>query len=194
MNHWPQPLRAPSRLPRLVRHEPFSFLPLALFTGMLLAPRPGRADEAPTYSVAVMHGNGARTVTHTVDEAMLPADYFIPSVTQSTAPTRWPGWLTLGAGALAVGLGAGLAYNAAQDGLTLHAQVTANPLAFASPSAQQQVADRVTALEDRAKLGVGVAAGGLVAAGIGTWLLLRQPSRHAALVPTGQGAELVVAF
>ncbi len=194
MNHWPQPLRATPLLRRAVRPEPFIFLPLALLAGMLLASRPASADEELTYSLTVEHRNGARTVTHAVEDPPTAADYAPQLLTRSTAALRWPGWLTLGAGALAVGMGAGLAYNAVQDGQTLRQQVLANPLPYASASAQAQLADKAATLDSQAKIGAGVAVAGVLAAGVGAWLLLRQPSRHAAVLPTSQGAELVVAF
>lgn len=93
-----------------------------------------------------------------------------------------------------MGVGMGLAVTAVQDGLALRQSVQANPLAYAAPASQQAVVDRAAALNSQATLGAGIAVAGIAAAGVGTWLLVRQPSRRAALVPTGQGALLAVAF
>ncbi len=194
MNHWPQPLRASTRWRGATRPEPLVFLPLALLAGLLLAPRAASADDAPSYSLTVEHGHGARTVTYAIDDAPRAADYAGSVLVRADGPSRWPGWLTLGVGAIALSMGGGMAYTALQDGQTLHQQVVANPLVYASSAAQQQLADKAAALQNQARLGAGVAAAGLVASGVGAWLLLRQPARQVAVLPALQGAELVVAF
>ncbi len=203
MNHWPVPLRLgqhPHVRPtwravvRLVRREPEIFLSLAALAGMLLAPRPASAEEAPSYTVTVEHRHEARTVVHAIDDAPRIADYANQTLTRSDAPQRWPGWVTLGVGVLAIGMGGGSAYSAVQDGLTLRQQVTANPLQYASPAAQQQVADKAASLNNQLMIGASVAVAGVAVAGVGTWLLLRQPSRYAAVVPTPQGVLLAMRF
>ena len=203
MNHWPLPVRA-QRYPHapshwhlvlsLARREPFIFLPLALLAGLLLAPRAGNAQEAPTYELTVEHQREARTVTHTIDDPPLAADFAPQVLHQSDSVSRWPGWLTLGVGAVAIGVGANMTITAIQDGLALRQSVQANPLAYAAPTSQQAVVDKAASLNSQVTLGAGVAVAGVAAAGVGAWLLLRQPSRRAAMVPTGQGALLVVAF
>ena len=187
-------------------HPPFRLLlkaaALLLCSAQLFAPRPVRADEATTYELTIQHFNEARVFTRTIENAPMRADYAPqftlgnagPMVAKSAHVSRWPGWLTLGTGVVTVGVGAVLAVRAAQEGLALQQAVTANPLQYAAPTTQQQVMDKAAALQTQVNVGLSVAVAGVAVAGVGTWLLLREPSRRAVVLPTGQGAQLTVAF
>ena len=209
MNHWPQPLRTwhqpqtrPSRhLPlNAVRPEPLIFIPLALLVGLLLAPRAANAQEAQrpptTFELTIEHHNEARVFVRRVEDTPLARDTTSLAPMLVTAPhsTRWAGWLSLGTGIAALGMGAALAVTAAQDGVTLQQNVQGNPLQYATAASQQQILDRAAALNRQLTLGAGVAVAGVAVAGVGTWLLLREPSRHTVVLPTSQGAQLTVAF
>ena len=184
-----------SSLSRLARRDPLIFVPLVLAVGLLLAPRQLLAEDLPKYELTVQHANQARIFVHTIDDAPRAVD-FAPQLglTRIERPTRWPGWLMLGSGLVATGVGAALAISAAQDGVALRQQVLANPLQYAAPASQQQVADQAASLSNQLTVGAAVAGTGVVVSVIGTWLLLRDPTRRAAVVPTGQGALLVTAF
>ena len=95
---------------------------------------------------------------------------------------------------MAVGIGGALAATAAQDAASLRQAVLASPLQFATAAAQQQAVTQAALLKSQLTIGMGVAAAGAVGVGVGAWLLLRQPWRHAVVLPTGQGAQLTVAF
>lgn len=90
-----------------------------------------------------------------------------PAPAPVPAPSALPGWLTLGGGVVAMAGGGGLiasalSFNQAKPGLTFSAALEAR-----------------TSAEARLIAGYGLLAAGVVAAGVGTWLLVARPSTPA---------------
>lgn len=114
-----------------------------------------------------------------------------PSVRATSAPARpLAGHATLGAGVLGVVAGGVLLGLAAADESTLQAKVAqtdgkGNVTGVAYGDAEQQA----TAIESRYRIGWAITGVGAVAAGVGTWLVLRHGDRVS--VAPGQGGAVV---
>ncbi len=106
----------------------------------------------------------------------------------------WPGWTLVGAGAaLAVG-GAALLIAVQSDA---NAITTAQQHAVGELITGVTYADaaaRVSSANTRIGVGWALMGTGVVAAGVGTWLLLRGDSARSALLPTSNGAIWLVQF
>ena len=95
--------------------------------------------------------------------------------------SKWPAWALLGGGAALVGVGAGLLIHGvgAEQALNREFRLAdGNVTGDISYAAARRRADGI-ALEQT--LGLVCAGAGLAAAGVGTWLALREPERAAAL-------------
>jgi tetratricopeptide (TPR) repeat protein len=110
-------------------------------------------------------------------------------------PVRWPGWALVGTGGALAVTGLALYLGAASDNKKLQADMTAtNATGLIVGLTHEEAAKRGDAINTRMGVAAGIAGAGLVAAGVGTWLLLRTPARAAVVLPQPGGAVLVWRF
>ncbi len=103
-------------------------------------------------------------------------------------------WTTLATGAAVALAGLGLGLSTLSDAAALHqSEATRSADGRITGTDYQSASSAVSSLNLRTGLAIGMGAGGLVCAGVGTWLLARGDAR-ATLAPTPGGATLAVRF
>jgi len=116
----------------------------------------------------------------------------------ATAPTaaapKWPAWAAIGGGAALAGSGLVLLLGANADASQLAADQTHGSGQSITKLSYAEAVSRADEINSRSLIGWGLAGAGVVSAGVGTWLLLRQPERKVALLPSGDGLLLAGRF
>ncbi len=112
----------------------------------------------------------------------------------AAAPTNVTAWSTIGGGVVLAGVGGWLLVSAAgiisdlEPKLRPGAGGTIDGISYDDATAEQSRANV------RQGTGIALIAAGVVAGGVGAWMLLDSPKRRVTLVPTGRGGLLRVSF
>jgi tetratricopeptide (TPR) repeat protein len=113
----------------------------------------------------------------------------------TAVPSKLPGMALAGLGGAAVLAGGVVLLLAQGDQAELDSQLaTRDASGGITGITKAKAVEEASRISSNYNLGWGLAGGGLVVAGIGTWWLLRNPQKTVRLVPTGNGVQLAWSF
>ncbi len=151
------------------------------------------ADKAPDQADAARWR--AEIAPKTFDEVPVPKDPApVVGVTKpAETPSNWPAWAALGGGVALLGGGAALYLGQADARATLDQQLADKQAGKVAGIDYQSYESKRTELNGNYRNAAILASAGVVAAGVGAWLLARVPEKVAVL-PSGQGALIALRF
>ena len=108
--------------------------------------------------------------------------------------SRWPGWTGVATGGALVVVAAALLVTAQVDAAQLSQDQSHAPGALITTISREEALSRASAINTRAALGWTAAGLGAAAGAFGAWWLTTHPAETAVVLPTPQGATLLVNF
>ncbi len=115
--------------------------------------------------------------------------------TPATEPARWPGWALVGTGGALAVVGLVVYMGAVSDNKVLKNDLAElNAGGLINGVTHEEAVSMASSINTRMGVAAGLAGAGLVAAGVGSWLLVRTPVRAAVVLPQPGGAMLVWRF
>ena len=125
-----------------------------------------------------------------------PADPVTQVQRPAPSPTgpRWPGWTGVATGSALAVVAAALLVTAQLDAAQLTKDQSHASGELITTISREEALSRASAINTRAAVGWTAAGLGAAAGAFGAWWLTTHPADTAAVLPTGQGATLVVRF
>ncbi len=123
-----------------------------------------------------------------------PAMPVLAKTAELHPPPAWPGWTTLGIGAVALAGGVVLLIGAEADAAQLTREQNHDAGQLITGLSRETALNRASAINTRAAVGWTATGVGLAASGFGVWWLTQHPAQAAVVLPTPNGALLAVRF
>lgn len=116
-----------------------------------------------------------------------------PRAPAESSPTNWAGWGVTGGGAVLAITGVALLIPALSDLSAYNADLAKTTSSGLIVGTHEDASARASSINTQVGIAAALGGVGIVAAGVGTWMLLKTPAK-AALAPVPGGMQLVVRF